>query len=82
MISEKEIYNTFYKVFLTENLDLPLTKILKLMNIDRSTFYNRFYYYENFVNKAFDYYFEELRKTRIGLERTNLFEIITQMNTK
>ena len=82
MISVENLYKTYFEAFLTENLDLPLTKILKLMNVDRSTFYYHFNYYEDFVEKAFDNYFEELRKERTRLNGCNLFEIIQKINTE
>lgn len=82
MISEQNLYKIYFKTFLAQNLDLPLTKILKLMNVDRSTFYYHFHYYEEFVDKAFDNYFEELRKERTKIKEGNLIDIIEQINTK
>ena len=82
MVSEEALYKTYYKLFLTKDLNLTLVEILELMNVNRSTFYNHFNYYEEFVNKAFDKYFEELRKERRNIKSNNLFQIIEQMNTR
>ncbi len=82
MINDEDFFKIYFKTFLTENLDLPLIKILKLMDIDKTTFYNRFSYYENFVEKAFDYYFNKLTKERIRMRTNDLFEIIEQINTR
>ncbi len=81
MKQNEEFFKVYLKLFLTKNLDLPLTEILKLMDVNRNVFYNRFDYYDNFFNLAFDYYFQDLIKKRIKIQSDNIFEIIDQMNS-
>lgn len=81
MTKNEEFFKRFYKLFLTKKLDITLTEFLKLMNLDRSTFYYRFYFYSNFVEKFFNYYSKDLINARKQISTNNLFEIIEEINT-
>lgn len=80
MINEDKICKKFLKIFLIEDLNKSITEILKLLNLNHSTFYNHFFSYEEFFKKSLDVFTKHFLYKRKAMSNDNIIKVIDEIN--
>lgn len=80
MVNDEKIIKKFLKLFLFEDLNKPIVEILKLLNLNHSTFYNHFFSYDNFIEKSLDTFTSHFLYKRKRMDNDNILKVINEIN--